>query len=49
MTTAIDATTGNQIRGSSPEALETHYDLGNNFFRLWLDDSLSYTSGLPLP
>jgi cyclopropane-fatty-acyl-phospholipid synthase len=32
--------------GASVQALEYHYDLGNEFYRLWLDESLSYTSAL---
>jgi cyclopropane-fatty-acyl-phospholipid synthase len=32
--------------GASVEALESHYNLGNDFFELWLDESLSYTSAL---
>ena len=26
--------------------ISDHYDLGNDFFRLWLDDTLAYSSGL---
>ena len=33
-------------RGASEQALESHYDLSNEFFALWLDRSLSYTSAL---
>ncbi len=32
--------------GSSAAALESHYDLGNDFFRLWLGQTMSYTSAL---
>jgi len=35
-----------QYAGASPEALEYHYNIGNEFYRLWLDQSLSYTSAL---
>ncbi|MCD0448231.1 cyclopropane-fatty-acyl-phospholipid synthase family protein [Actinocorallia sp. API 0066] len=33
-------------RGASAVAIEHHYDLGNDFFALWLDDSLTYTCAL---
>jgi cyclopropane-fatty-acyl-phospholipid synthase len=33
-------------RGASEQALAYHYDLGNDFFALWLDKSMSYTSAL---
>jgi len=26
-----------------------HYDLGNDFYRLWLDDSMTYSSAIALP
>lgn len=26
--------------------IEAHYDLGNDFFRLWLDDTMAYSSGV---
>lgn len=32
--------------GASVQALEYHYDIGNEFYELWLDTSLSYTSAL---
>ncbi len=28
------------------EAIQSHYDVGNEFFRLWLDDSLTYSCAL---
>jgi cyclopropane-fatty-acyl-phospholipid synthase len=33
----------NSQRGSSRN-IEAHYDLGNAFYRLWLDDSMTYSS-----
>jgi cyclopropane-fatty-acyl-phospholipid synthase len=33
----------NSRRGSSRN-IEAHYDLGNDFYRLWLDDSMTYSS-----
>ena len=35
----------NSIQGSRSNIL-AHYDLGNNFYKLWLDPSLSYSSAL---
>ena len=31
--------------GASPVAIRTHYDLGEEFFSLWLDPSLTYSCG----
>ncbi|SCK16910.1 cyclopropane-fatty-acyl-phospholipid synthase family protein [Vogesella sp. LIG4] len=33
-------------RKGSRRNIHAHYDLGNNFYRLWLDPSMSYSSGL---
>ena len=33
-------------RGASAEAIQHHYDRGNAFFRLWLDDSMTYSCAL---
>lgn len=33
-------------QGASPEAIQHHYDVGNEFFALWLDPTLSYSSAL---
>ena len=30
--------------GASPEAIKYHYDVGNDFFRLWLDPRLVYSA-----
>jgi cyclopropane-fatty-acyl-phospholipid synthase len=39
----------NSRRGSRRN-IGAHYDLGNDFFRLWLDDTLAYSSGIfPAP
>jgi cyclopropane-fatty-acyl-phospholipid synthase len=32
--------------GASTEAIQHHYDVGNDFFRLWLDPTLSYSCAL---
>lgn len=34
------------ILGASVAAIEAHYDLGNDFFALWLDESMTYTCAL---
>ena len=37
-------------RLGSRRNIAAHYDLGNNFYRLWLDDTLAYSSGIfPTP
>lgn len=33
-------------RDGSRRNIQAHYDLGNDFFRLWLDDTLAYSSGI---
>lgn len=37
--------TRNTLRGSRKN-IEAHYDLGNDFYKLWLDPSMTYSSGL---
>jgi cyclopropane-fatty-acyl-phospholipid synthase len=32
--------------GASTEAIQHHYDLGNNFYQLWLDETTTYSSAL---
>lgn len=32
--------------GASPEAIRHHYDVGNGFFGLWLDSSMTYSAGM---
>lgn len=32
--------------GASPEAIQSHYDLGNEFYSLWLDPTLSYSGAM---
>ena len=37
-------------RTGSRRNIGAHYDLGNDFFRLWLDDTMAYSSGIfPTP
>ncbi|MDO9640346.1 MAG: cyclopropane-fatty-acyl-phospholipid synthase family protein [Pseudotabrizicola sp.] len=33
-------------RAQAKKNIHAHYDLGNDFYRLWLDDSMTYSSGL---
>ncbi len=33
-------------RGASPEAIQSHYDVGGDFYGLWLDDTFSYSCAL---
>jgi cyclopropane-fatty-acyl-phospholipid synthase len=33
-------------QGASPEAIQHHYDVGNDFYRLWLDPTLTYSCAL---
>lgn len=39
-----------RLRSNSPSGsrrnIAAHYDLGNEFYRLWLDDTLAYSSGI---
>jgi len=35
-------------RAGSQRNIQAHYDLGNDFYRLWLDPSMSYSSALGL-
>jgi cyclopropane-fatty-acyl-phospholipid synthase len=42
MTDAAEKSTG----GASAEAIQAHYDVGNGFYRLWLDPTLTYSCAL---
>ncbi len=33
-------------RGSSPQAIQKHYDVGNDFYRLWLDPTCTYSCAM---
>ena len=33
-------------KNRSKENIAKHYDLGNDFFSLWLDETLTYSSGI---
>jgi cyclopropane-fatty-acyl-phospholipid synthase len=34
------------VKVGSSEAIQAHYDVGNEFYRLWLDETLSYSCAL---
>ena len=38
--------TSESRHGASAEAIQHHYDVGNDFYRLWLDPTLSYSCAL---
>ncbi|MBM3520352.1 MAG: cyclopropane-fatty-acyl-phospholipid synthase, partial [Alphaproteobacteria bacterium] len=33
-------------RGASEDAIQVHYDVGNAFYKLWLDETLTYSAAL---
>ena len=35
-------------REGSKRNIEYHYDAGNRFYKLWLDDTMLYSSGIPV-
>ncbi|WP_089719497.1 SAM-dependent methyltransferase [Candidatus Entotheonella palauensis] len=37
------------LSGASQEAIAFHYDVGNDFYQLWLDPTLTYTAALWAP
>ena len=39
-------TSASEMPGASLEAIQQHYDVGNDFYRLWLDDSMTYSAAL---
>ncbi len=32
--------------GASPEAIQAHYDVSNDFYALWLDPTMAYSGGM---
>ena len=42
----MSQTTAKRHPGSSQEAIEAHYDLGNEFFRLWIGPDMIYSCAL---
>jgi cyclopropane-fatty-acyl-phospholipid synthase len=35
-----------ELKGASQDAIQYHYDKGNNFYKLWLDENMVYSSAL---
>jgi cyclopropane-fatty-acyl-phospholipid synthase len=46
---AIEQNVAPEAPGASAEAIQHHYDVGNEFFALWLDPTLSYSCALWAP
>lgn len=46
MSDAQPSSTGSPVHGASPEAIQNHYDVGNAFYRLWLDRTSTYSCAL---
>jgi cyclopropane-fatty-acyl-phospholipid synthase len=42
----IQADVADRAHGASPEAIQNHYDVGNEFYRLWLDRTSTYSCAL---
>ncbi len=42
----ITSQTSSNYGGASQEAIQHHYDVGNDFYRLWLDETLTYSCAL---
>ena len=51
MTSTAPSTAGRSANGSASwsasEAIQHHYDVGNDFYRLWLDPDLTYSCAMP--
>ncbi|WP_349632347.1 cyclopropane-fatty-acyl-phospholipid synthase family protein [Gordonia sp. L191] len=47
LTPGTGAVTGERRRGEAAEAIAFHYDVGNDFYRLWLDADQSYSCAMP--
>lgn len=43
---ASEASSSAVARGASPAAIQAHYDLSDDFFRLWLDPEMVYSAAL---
>lgn len=44
-----DATEDAKGVGASAEAIRAHYDIGNDFYRLWLDETMTYSCAMWRP
>src|SRR4051794_23107074 len=38
--------TPTETSGASSSAIRAHYDVGNDFYRLWLDETMSYSAAM---
>lgn len=45
---AVDRLLRANSKAGSSRNIKAHYDVGNEFYQLWLDDSMTYSSGLYL-
>jgi cyclopropane-fatty-acyl-phospholipid synthase len=45
----VDTVLRRNSRRGSRKNIRSHYDVGNEFYALWLDDGMTYSSGLFLP
>ena len=43
----VHALRDNDARGGSRRNVSRHYDLGNDFYELWLDDTMTYSAACP--
>ena len=42
----LHAVHDNDVQGGSKRNVAYHYDLGNDFYRLWLDDTMTYSAAM---
>lgn len=47
MTARVDEIAGEERKSAATRAIRHHYDVGNDFYGLWLDSSLSYSCAMP--
>lgn len=47
MIARVDEIVGEERKSAATRAIRHHYDVGNDFYGLWLDSSLSYSCAMP--
>ena len=47
MIARVDEIAGEERKSAATRAIRHHYDVGNDFYGLWLDSSLSYSCAMP--
>lgn len=47
MIARVDEIAGEERKSAATRAIRHHYDVGNDFYGLWLDSSLSYSCAIP--